>query len=287
MKLSIINPRTSFAAILATLSIAALTACGSDGPVGALKNVGSKADSEAPAASEQELLLTNEVQGITFDPNAIDPSMMEAATGQFTEGTTIEPQECQKVLDASQRLTDLTATFGEDTQNAGKEVLVGLSLTKQTDVYDTSVDAGKGCEDVTVIADGAKIAEQAIGEQGLGPEAQEMLRGMDLSSNFAVHTADWDPNLSTSPEKVKAEESSGSGTTAGIQSEISSFRIMGIVNNVVVIVTATPIGNLSEMDSTAAQQSAFPGITEENKEAAKTRAIEVFDAQAKKIMDAA
>ena len=278
-------------AIIAALGIAALSACGTGGDTGdkGASHDGSgsgdntPATAAAPAASEKELLLVNEVPGITFD-KPIDKSITDLAAGPLADSMSIEPKECSKFQEASTRISDLTGTFAEF---KNEKVVASVALSKQPDLYDQYEDATDGCSELKMTTDGKQAAEEAMKGQDIPPEAKDIIDGMDFSANYTMRLEKWDPKISVSPEKVAAHETSGTGQMSGVNTEISGFRIMGVVNGVVIIVTTTPFADLDKVgDAGIAGQTGAEGITPEAKDAAKTHAVEVFDAQAKKIMAA-
>lgn len=278
-------------AIFAALGVAALSACGTGDDAGdkgfSHDGAGSAdkafATAAAPTASEKELLLVNEVPGITFD-KPIDKSITDLAAGPLADSMSIEPKECSKFQEASTRISDLTGTFAEF---KNEKVVASVALSKQPDLYDQYQDATDGCSELKMTTDGKQAAEEAMKGQDIPPEAKDIIEGMDFSANYTIRLSEWDPKISVSPEKVAAHETSGTGQMSGINTEISGFRIMGVVNGVVIIVTTTPFADLDKVgDAGIAGQTGAEGITPEAKDAAKTHAVEVFDAQAKKIMAA-
>lgn len=273
--------------VVATASVALLTACSSGGDSAGSSDSSAKGDSKAtaaaPAASEQDLLLTNEVSGVTFD-SAIDKNIMDAAAGPIAEGMQIEPASCSKLVDASTRVTDLAGTFAQFKE---EKVAAGIALSKQTDIYQAYEDALDGCSDVKLSMDGAEAARKIAEEQGLPPEAQQLLDGVDMTSTYDVHFEKWEPQVNSNPEKLTGEETTGTAQVTGVSATVSSFRIMGIVNNVLIIVTTTPFADFTATENGAMiGQTENSDITPEAKEAAKKRAVEIFDAQAKKILAA-
>lgn len=276
---------------MALAGVVALTACSSNGSTNATGagagNSGeassSKATAQAPAASEQQLLLTNEVPGVTFE-EAIDKSIMDAAADPLAKGTKIEPDSCAKLTDASTRINDLAGTFA---QFKDQKIVAGVALSKQTDIYGLYENAVAGCSDVKMTIDGTDAVRQITEEQGLPPEAQGILDGMDLTSTYQIHLEKWAPQVTTNPEKVTGEETSGTAKVTGVDAEVSTYRIMGVINKVLIIVTTTPFADLTTTETGAIVGQSNTDITPEAKEAAKQRAIEIFDAQAKKIQAAA
>nr|WP_120491952.1 hypothetical protein [Corynebacterium lactis] len=226
------------------------------------------------------MLLVSEIPGATFD-SSIDPALAESLTSPISEGMTVEPTECTKLVDISAKLASVPTALA---QISDQSLSASISLSKQSSLYDELTGASDGCGDVTVTADGNAVARNELEAQNLPPEAMDFLKDMDLKSTFSVHTRPWDPQLSSSPQKVTAEESYGEGTVAGVKTNVTSYRIIGIVNGVVIAVSTVPTPSADHIRmGEAGLTIENPEISQEAKDAAKARAIEIFDAQAQKV----
>ena len=136
--------------------------------------------------------------------------------------------------------------------------------------------------------DASDLVNESMEGQELPPEAQEMLNDMDMTTTMKMHREKWEPDLSVKPDELTAHATVVDISSGGTNTDATSYDIVGVVNGVMVMVSAAPI---PDVPSTGAENATQPmelaQATPESKEAAKKRALEVFDAQAKKIMDAA
>lgn len=273
-------------------SAALLTACGSGeesnnagGEAGKESTSKmTKADGSAPAAAEDQLLLTNEVQGVDFSNNRING--YKDAMEMFSEDSMkFEPAECATFTNSTEELENAAGTY---TDIKEENVAVSVSVLKNTDAYQKYEDSLEKCSDVTATMDASDLVNESMEGQELPPEAQDMFDDMDMTTTMKMHREKWEPDLSVKPDELTAHETSANINAGGTDTTATSYDIVGIVNGVMVMVSAapTPDASAGNMENTTDPMQ-IPEATPESKEAAKKRALEVFDAQAKKIMDAA
>ena len=116
---------------------------------------------------------------------------------------------------------------------------------------------------------------------------------VEIESEEKLNRDSWAPMLARAPETVSMALSSAVNAEVApdcvlTSSEVTPSEDAVRLVSVMVMVSAAPI---PDVPSTGAENATQPmelaQATPESKEAAKKRALEVFDAQAKKIMDAA
>lgn len=280
------------AVVAGCASAALLTACGSGeessnaGGETAKESTNkmTKADGSAPAVAEDQLLLTNEVQGADFSNNRING--YKDAMEMFPEDSLdIEPAECTTFIKPTEELEQAVSSFASlDTE----KVTIAVSVLKNPQTYQEYTDVLSKCSEVTASMDASDLVNESMEGQELPPEAQEMLNDMDMTTTMKMHREKWEPNLSVKPDELTAHATVVDISSGGTTTDATSYDIVGVVNGVMVMVSAAPI---PDVPSTGAESATQPielaQATPESKEAAKKRALEVFDAQAKKIMDAA
>lgn len=293
--------KTATKSVVAVASVALLTACGtggdnadggsgSDSSGGSGKGVTDKvadAFDSTPEASEDQLLLTNEVKGTTFEKTP-DSSFDEILNQFNDENMKVEPAECSSMDKQKEQFNQLTSSSGEFKD---ENVYVGISLTKNTDLHKSFTDDIERCSDMTVTVDTSDVMKDVMPSdeemQNLPPEMQDMFDQMDTTNTMKTHREDWDPELSSKPKDMKATMTTVNSAVAGVESNSVSYDIIGVVNGVVVMVSAAPVAEMPDVDPNApAEAITMEDASPEAKEAAKKRAAEVFDAQAKKIEDA-
>ena len=273
-------------------SAALLTACGSGEES---SNAGgeagkeptskmTKADGSAPAAAEDQLLLTNEVQGVDFSNNRING--YKDAMEMFSEDSlNIEPAECTTFIKPTEELEQAVSSFAN---LDAEKVTIAVSVLKNPQTYQEYTDVLNKCSEVTASMDASDLVNESMEGQELPPEAQEMLNDMDMTTTMKMHREKWEPNLSVKPDEFTAHATVVDISSGGTNTDATSYDIVGVVNGVMVMVSAAPIPDVpSTVAENATQPMELAQATPESKEAAKKRALEVFDAQAKKIMDAA
>lgn len=273
-------------------SAALLTACGSGeessnagGEAGKESTSKmTKADGSAPAAAEDQLLLTNEVQGVDFSNNRING--YKDAMEMFSEDSMkFEPAECATFTNSTEELENAVSSFAN---LDAEKVTIAVSVLKNPQTYQEYTDVLNKCSEVTASMDASDLVNESMEGQELPPEAQEMLNDMDMTTTMKMHREKWEPNLSVKPDELTAHATVVDISSGGTNTDATSYDIVGVVNGVMVMVSAAPI---PDVPSTGAENATQPmelaQATPESKEAAKKRALEVFDAQAKKIMDAA
>lgn len=273
-------------------SAALLTACGSGeesnnagGEAGKESTSKmTKADGSAPAAAEDQLLLTNEVQGVDFSNNRING--YKDAMEMFSEDSLdIEPAECATFIKPTEELERAVSSFAD---LDAEKVTIAVSVLKNPQTYQEYTDVLNKCSEVTASMDASDLVNESMEGQELPPEAQEMLNDMDMTTTMKMHREKWEPDLSVKPDELTAHATVVDISSGGTNTDATSYDIVGVVNGVMVMVSAAPI---PDVPSTGAENATQPmelaQATPESKEAAKKRALEVFDAQAKKIMDAA
>ncbi|MDO5029804.1 MAG: hypothetical protein Q4E11_04380 [Corynebacterium sp.] len=287
--------------VVAVTSVALLTACGAgednadggsavdssgDSDKGVTDKVADAFDS-TPEASEDQLLLTNEVQGTTFEKTS-DTSFDEVVDQFDDENMRVEPAECSNIDKEREQFKQLTSASGEFKD---ENVVISIALTKDKDVHKSFVDDIERCPEMTVTVHNDDLLKDAMPSdeemQNLSPEMQDMFDGLEMDSTMKLHRQDWEPELSSKPQDLKTTETTVNSSVAGVESNSVSYDIIGVVNGVVVMVSAAPVADMPDVDPNApAEAITMEDASPEAKEAAKKRAAEVFDAQAKKIEDA-
>lgn len=273
-------------------SAALLTACGSGeessnagGEAGKESTSKmTKADGSAPAAAEDQLLLTNEVQGADFSGNKI--TGFKDAMEMFSEDSMkFEQAECATFTNSTEELENAAGAY---TDIKEENVTVSVSILKNPEAYQKYEDSLEKCSDVTATMDASDILKDSMEGQEISPEMQDMFNDMDMTTTMKLHREKWEPNLSVKPAEFTAHETSANINAGGTDTTATSYDIVGIVNGVMVMVSAAPTPDVptGNMENTTDPMQ-IPEAAPESKEAAKKRALEVFDAQAKKIMDAA
>ncbi|OHR28109.1 hypothetical protein HMPREF2899_09025 [Corynebacterium sp. HMSC072D01] len=284
--------KTATTVVAGCTSAALLTACGSGeesnnagGEAGKESTSKmTKADGSAPAASEDQLLLTNEVQGVDFSNNRING--YKDAMEMFSEDSLdIESAECATFIKPTEELERAVSSFAN---LDAEKVTIAVSVLKNPQTYQEYTDVLNKCSEVTASMDASDLVNESMEGQELPPEAQEMLNDMDMTTTMKMHREKWEPDLSVKPDELTAHATVVDISSGGTNTDATSYDIVGVVNGVMVMVSAAPI---PDVPSTGAENATQPmelaQATPESKEAAKKRALEVFDAQAKKIMDAA
>ncbi|WP_048759673.1 hypothetical protein [Corynebacterium vitaeruminis] len=280
------------AVVAGCTSAALLTACGAGeessnagGETGKEStNKMTKADGSAPAAAEDQLLLTNEVQGVDFSANrtAGYKDAMEMFSDDSLE---LEPAECADFIEPTEELENAVGAYADLTE---EHVTVSVSVLKSPEVYKEYTDNLEKCSDVTASMDASDILDESMEGQEFSPEVQDMLNDVDMTTTMKMHREKWDPDLSVKPEELTAHETVIDINSGGTTATATSYDIVGIVNGVLVTVSAAPNPDAPSTDmENMTEPMPIPQASPESKEAAKKRALEVFDAQAKKIMDAA
>ena len=280
------------AVVAGCTSAALLTACGAGeessnagGETGKEStNKMTKADGSAPAAAEDQLLLTNEVQGVDFSANrtAGYKDAMEMFSDDSLE---LEPAECADFIEPTEELENAVGAYADLTE---EHVTVSVSVLKSPEVYKEYTDNLEKCSDVTASMDASDILDESMEGQEFSPEVQDMLNDVDMTTTMKMHREKRDPDLSVKPEELTAHETVIDINSGGTTATATSYDIVGIVNGVLVTVSAAPNPDAPSTDmENMTEPMPIPQASPESKEAAKKRALEVFDAQAKKIMDAA
>ena len=243
-----------------------------------------KADGATPTASEDQLLLTNEVQGVDFSKNRING--YKDAMEMFSEDSLdIEPAECTTFIKPTEELEQAVSSFANlDTE----KVTIAVSVLKSPETYQEYTDILNKCSEVTASMDASDLLKESMEGQEIPPEAQEMLNGMDLTTTMKMHRETWEPDLSVKPDELTTLATVVDISSGGTTTDATSYDIVGVVNGVMVMVSAAPIPDAPEADAeNMTAPMALAHATPESKEASKKRAVEVFEAQAKKIMAAA
>ncbi|KAA9289879.1 hypothetical protein [Corynebacterium amycolatum] len=280
------------AVVAGCTSAALLTACGAGeessnagGETGKEStNKMTKADGSAPAAAEDQLLLTNEVQGVDFSANrtAGYKDAMEMFSDDSLE---LEPAECADFIEPTEELENAVGAYADLTE---EHVTVSVSVLKSPEVYKEYTDNLEKCSDVTASMDASDILDESMEGQEFSPEVQDMLNDVDMTTTMKMHREKLAPDLSVTPEELTAHETVIDINSGGTTATATSYDIVGIVNGVLVTVSAAPNPDAPSTDmENMTEPMPIPQASPESKEAAKKRALEVFDAQAKKIMDAA
>lgn len=243
-----------------------------------------KADGATPTASEDQLLLTNEVQGVDFSKNRING--YKDAMEMFSEDSLdIEPAECTTFIKPTEELEQAVSSFANlDTE----KVTIAVSVLKSPETYQEYTNVLNKCSEVTASMDASDLLNESMEGQEIPPEAQEMLNGMDLTTTMKMHRETWEPDLSVKPDELTTHATVVDISSGGTTTDATSYDIVGVVNGVMVMVSAAPIPDAPEADAeNMTDPIALAHATPESKEASKKRAVEVFEAQAKKIMAAA
>lgn len=243
-----------------------------------------KADGATPTASEDQLLLTNEVQGVDFSKNRVNG--YKDAMEMFSEDSLeLEPAECATFIKPTAELERAVSAF---TDVQAEKVTIAVTVLKSPETYQEYTDTLKKCPEVTASMDASDLLNESMEGQEIPPEAQEMLNGMDLTTTMKMHRETWEPDLSVKPDELTTHATVVDISSGGTNTDATSYDIIGVVNGVMVMVSAAPIPDVPEADAeNMTEPMALAHATPESKEASKKRAAEVFEAQAKKIMDAA
>lgn len=268
--------------------VALMAACSSSGGEGetaaaAGESGGASAESaEKPDVPLEQLLLTDEVPGLTFEAFGNDKIMQ--LSGDLMKDAEVDPAECKEIVsttDVAENSKVAVAIPAED------DTTVSMILNDSPDYFQHFVDLRDNCRTSTMTVDGSAAIDAMI-DSGEAPEdMRAMFEGMDLTSTYNNTIEDWTPELSEDVADVVGTETVGDGTVQGTPIQAVSYRIVGVVDGITVQAGAEPYA-----DYTKAGEAGMVGqidggqVTEEMKDQAKQRAQEAFDAQVKKIREA-
>lgn len=237
-------------------SAALLTACGSGeessnagGEAGKESTSKmTKADGSAPAAAEDQLLLTNEVQGVDFSNNRING--YKDAMEMFSEDSLdIESAECATFIKPTEELERAVSSFAN---LDAEKVTIAVSVLKNPQTYQEYTDVLNKCSEVTASMDASDLVNESMEGQELPPEAQEMLNDMDMTTTMKMHREKWEPDLSVKPDELTAHATVVDISSGGTNTDATSYDIVGVVNGVMVMVSAAPI---PDVPSTGAENA--------------------------------
>ena len=281
--------KAATAAVAMSASALLLAGCGSN--EGSSNGGDAKSGSSAAASDKsnadveqlKKMLLTNEVEGFDFKGDLSSPEFGPYANSA-TESTTVEPQECQKVFDFSKQISDFTMSLAE---NKSENVFATTGMYSNADMYDTMVKGMEGCSTFTVKTDGAQSARKILEEQGASPEIIAELEKTNASTTTKMTVTKLDLPIAEDTDKYFAVEQSGTAEAAGTGYVVDEFRIVGVVDGLVVVASTQPYANFGvDSNGKVVGQADGGEITPEAKETAKKRAVEIFNAQVKKIKNA-
>lgn len=282
---------TTIAAIGA--SAALLVGCGTDnaanndtGDGGAPAGNSSSGDNQKHSnKTEDELkamLLTDEVNGYNFKGDVASSDVAHLASPML-DATKVEPADCQKLLDVTKQIAEFTVTM---TENKSENVFAATGLYTNAEIYDTMAKSMEGCEEYTITSDSAGSAEKLLGDQDVPPEVIAELEKFDSKTTTHMTVHKLDLPVEAQLDKVYAVEYTGTSEIAGSDYVYDEFRIVGVVDGLVVTSSTQPYGNFG-VDENGKVVGTTDGrvISPEAKEEAKKRLVEIFNAQVKKVRD--
>lgn len=268
--------------------VALMAACSSSGGEGetaaaAGESGGASAESaEKPDVPLEQLLLTDEVPGLTFEAFGNDKIMQ--LSGDLMKDAEVDPAECKEIVsttDVAENSKVAVAIPAED------DTTVSMILNDSPDYFQHFVDLRDNCRTSTMTVDGSAAIDAMIDSGEVPEDMRAMFEGMDLTSTYNNTIEDWTPELSEDVADVVGTETVGDGTVQGTPIQTISYRIVGVVDGITVQAGAEPYADYTKAGETGMVGQIDGGqVTEEMKDQAKQRAQEAFDAQVKKIREA-
>lgn len=268
--------------------VALMAACSSSGGEGetaaaAGESGGASAESaEKPDVPLEQLLLTDEVPGLTFEAFGNDKIMQ--LSGDLMKDAEVDPAECKEIVsttDVAENSKVAVAIPAED------DTTVSMILNDSPDYFQHFVDLRDNCRTSTMTVDGSAAIDAMIDSGEVPEDMRAMFEGMDLTSTYNNTIEDWTPELSEDVADVVGTETVGDGTVQGTPIQTISYRIVGVVDGITVQAGAEPYADYTKAGETGMVGQIDGGqVAEEMKDQAKQRAQEAFDAQVKKIREA-
>ena len=216
----------------------------------------------------KKLLLTTEVEGYEFNDKLKANDYM-SYMADFASGMKLEPAKCQQVLESANHVRDFLAVTD---LNLPETTFAVLSLYNDPAIVRTLKSGMQGCKEVTMTMDMAGLTQDLFAKQDIAPEIRREMDKVETTTVTKFKNESFDLPLAERPDQYLAIEQTGTTEKAGTKTALHNVQIMGVVDGLVVFTQAN--------SATGREPS------EDDKAEVKHSAIEIFNAQIKKVKDA-